>query len=180
MGVNLGRWDVWYRHLGPDPEPYGGDTAYLIGAEWLSGMDVEDWGCGKGWMRRFVPPDRYRGVDGTASPFADEVVDLEEYRSDVDGLFMRGVLEHNYNWQRILDNAIASFRHRMFLAVFTPFADETREVSFCAEVGVPDLAFRREDLLGPLEAVGNVRVETVPTATHFGREHLFYVEREKT
>jgi hypothetical protein len=44
-----------------------------------------------------------------SSPRCAEVVDLAHYRSNVPGIFMRHILEHNYEWARILDNALASF-----------------------------------------------------------------------
>lgn len=75
----LGAWAPWYAAIDADatPQPYGDSASYRLGASWLERCAlVEDWGCGLGWLRRFVPPGRYRGVDGTASPFADEVVDL--------------------------------------------------------------------------------------------------------
>lgn len=74
---NVGKWTDWYRDLGGEPWPYGDTTSYEIGAAWLQSCAlVEDWGCGAGWLRTLVPPERYRGIDGTASPFCDEAVDL--------------------------------------------------------------------------------------------------------
>jgi hypothetical protein len=176
----MGRWDGWYRGV-VEAEPYGGDLTYQLGAEWLDGMAVEDWGCGKGWMRRFVPAGLYRGIDGSWSPHADEVVDLESYRSDVDGIFMRHVLEHCFGWPLVLENALRSFRRRMALVLFTPFGEVTREIGFCEEVGVPDISFRREDLTGQLDGAGvdwSLR-EALPSDTYYGVEHVFFIERAR-
>jgi len=178
---NMGRWDGWYRDV-TVAEPYGGDVTYRLGAEWLAGMAVEDWGCGKGWMRRFVPPGLYRGVDGSWSPHADEVVDLEVYRSATDGLFMRHVLEHNRAWDRVLGNALASFRRRMVLVLFTPFGEVTGEVGFCEELGVPDISFRRDDLTGLLDAAGvgwSLEEGIVSPGTFYGVEHVFFIKRHR-
>ncbi len=73
--VNEGKWADWYQGV-EKPWPYGDTTTYEIGAPWLDGCAlIEDWGCGAGWLRTLVPPDRYRGIDGTSSPFCDEVVE---------------------------------------------------------------------------------------------------------
>src|SRR5688572_23437458 len=109
---NVGKLDRMYRAV-DDPEPYGLTPTYAMGVEWL---------------RTLVTPERYRGIDGSQSPFADEIVDLAEYRSEAPGIFMRHDLEHDFRWPAILENALASDAERMFLALFTPFADETHNV----------------------------------------------------
>ena len=103
-------------------------------------------GAAGGLAEHVAPPDRYRGIDGTASPRCAEVVDLVEYRSTIPGLFMRHILEHNYEWARILDNALASFTERMALILFTPEQEATKEIAFRSDVGVPDIAFRLADI----------------------------------
>src|SRR5919109_3839778 len=144
--TNVGKWAVWYQGS-DEPWAYGDPTSYEIGAAWLVGCAlVEDWGCGAGWLRTLLPPDRYRGLDGTASPFCDAVVDLVTYRSTVPGVLLRHVLEHNYAWAQILDNALASFTERMALILFTPEQETTEEIAFRTDVGVPDIAFRLADI----------------------------------
>ena len=141
--TNIGKWAAWYQGS-DEPWAYGDPTSYEIGAAWLAGCTlIEDWGCGAGWLRTLLPPDRYRGLDGTASPGCDAVVDLVTYRSHVPGVFMRHVLEHNHEWARILDNALASFTDRMVLILFTPGRAVTEVIACHPEVGVPDIAFRR-------------------------------------
>lgn len=175
-GGNTARWA--HRYAGVDaPQPYGDSVTYRVGAEFLADCgSVEDWGCGLGWLRNFVPADRYVGVDGSASRFADRVVDLETYRSDADGIFMRHVLEHNYRWERILDNALASFRHRFVLVTFTPYGETTREIAFNDDPGVPDLSFAKGDLTRHLAGLG-WREETYVTDTQYGTETVYLVER---
>lgn len=141
-----GAWDAVYADL-EDVAPFGGFGSYELGAEWLAGCSaIEDWGCGAGCLRTLVEPERYRGIDGSASPFADEVVDLAEYRSETPGLFMRHVLEHDWRWAQILDNAVASFTERMVLILFSPLQAETREVGREAAAQVPVIGFRLEDV----------------------------------
>lgn len=174
---NVGRWDRWYAGL-TEEQPYGLTSTYQLGADFLAGCaTIEDWGCGKGWMRTLVEPGRYRGIDGSWSPFADEVVDLVAYRSCVDGIFMRHVLEHNYEWQAILANAMASFTHRFALVVFTPFGDETRQIAFADDPGVPDISFRLDDLLVFFDGYRCER-QDLTTATQYGAETIFFVTNE--
>jgi hypothetical protein len=107
------------------PFPYGCDTTYLHGARWLKGMGVEDWGCGACYARNFLNETSYFGIDGSPSPWTNLVEDLVSYRSETPGIFMRHVLEHNWKWSKILDNAISSFQRRMVLIIFTPFGQMT-------------------------------------------------------
>lgn len=179
---NLGKWDRWYAPLKKkSPQPYGDSETYEIGAEFLADCDmIEDWGCGKGWFRTLVDGDRYRGVDGSHTPWADEIADLSVYRSDVDGIFMRHVLEHDYRWASILSGAAASARHRLVVVLFTPLAaKETTEIAFADDPGVPDLSFTEADIREPLEAAGfTVEIRTVdPSPTQYGVETVFLARR---
>jgi hypothetical protein len=160
--MSLGQWDRIYG-LCTEHEPYGDDTTYRIGADRLSQCElVEDWGCGKGWMRRFIDPDRYRGIDGSQSPFADQIVDLAHYTSTVPGVFLRHVLEHDFNWPLILANAIDAATQTLVIVLFTPLMEETGPIAYSDEPAVPDIAFRLEDITGPMVAGGF----TVQTSTH--------------
>jgi hypothetical protein len=171
---SVGKWDRWYGLLGSKPEPYGLSETYELGADWLSPCElIADWGCGKGWMRQFVSPERYLGIDGSQTPFADVVADLTTYRSAVPGVFVRHVLEHDWEWQRILDNALASTRERLCLVVFTPLADVTHEIAYADDPGVPDISFRLADLTDRIGAAGfEWFVETLASDTQYGTETI--------
>src|SRR3954447_20891825 len=107
--ANLGKWDTWYAGLS-EPEPYGDVMSYRLAAEWLASCaSIADWGCGKGAFRGFVDADRYVGFDGSSTPFADRVVDLTDFGYASDGILLRHVIEHDYEWRKILHNAAASF-----------------------------------------------------------------------
>lgn len=169
-----GRWDYTGRHQ----DSYGDDTTYEIGMEFLDlpGAQIEDWGCGLTYARKFVKNAEYIGVDGSASRWTDKNVDLCRYRSEVDCIFLRHVLEHNPNWEPILDNALHSFQKRMALIVFTPFGEETRELMQWS--GIPDISFRKEDLTSRFPADVTVVEKTVETKTQYGVETLFLLERD--
>ena len=174
---SAGRWQAFYAAAG-SPYPYGDTATYEKGAAFLKGLAIEDWGCGAGWFRRYVDGP-YRGIDGSASRFADDVVDLCSYISSTPGLFMRHVLEHNQDWQQILRNALASFGRRMVLVLFTPFSNYTTVLcnrAYQPGLSIPEISFARHDLvreLGPL-LVGE---ESLQTATQYGIEHVFYLEK---
>jgi hypothetical protein len=175
--TNVGKWTVWYQDL-EEPWPYGETTSYEIGAAWLADCArTEDWGCGAGWLSTLIPPDRYRGIDGTPSPRCAEVVDLVEYRSTVPGIFMRHILEHNYEWAQILDNALASFTERMALILFTPEQEATEEIAFRSDVGVPDIAFRLADITDRFPPDVTYTVQRIPSATQYGCETILLLER---
>jgi hypothetical protein len=174
---NIGKWAAWYQDL-EEPWAYGDPTSYEIGAAWLAGCTlIEDWGCGAGWLRTLLPPDRYRGLDGTASPRGDAVVDLVTYRSTVPGVFIRHVLEHNEEWAQILDNAVVSFTDRMVLILFTPERAVTEAIAFHPEVGVPDIAFRLADLTNRFPSDVTYTVHRIPSATQYGGETILLLER---
>lgn len=177
---NLGKWTPWYKNLkaGDAPRPYGITESYRLGAEWLANCAmVEDWGCGMGYMRRFIEPSKYIGIDGTISPFADEVQDLTIRRSKTDGLFMRGVIEHDWRWRDILDNAIASFQWRMCLVLFTPMAvDCTKQLKWIDELGVPDISFAMSDLLPYFDGI-HMKWVDIKSDTGYGGERVFYLEK---
>jgi hypothetical protein len=166
-----GKWD--YRH--GLQIAYGDETSYAKGMAYLDGHGaIEDWGCGTAFAKRFATRSSYIGIDGSRSAFRDKAADLRTYTSKADCIFMRHVLEHNYEWRRILTNAVASFKRRMVLVIFTPFADETRPIAIWS--GIPDIAFRKEDLT---EIFGHLvySEESLQTETQYKTEHIFYIEK---
>ncbi len=132
-----------------------------------------------GWARQFYRPDQYVGVDGTRSPFADVVADLAVRTSSPYGIFCRGVLEHNPQWEQILANLLSSFRWRAFVAVFTPVRTAgapVEQIGFTDELGVPDLSFTEAALTGPMGSL-LVKAESITSVTAFGSERLFFLEK---
>lgn len=155
--------------------PYGDTISYEKGMAFLDGRGlIEDWGCGTGFARRFVKASEYRGIDGSSSPFCDVVADLTAYTSDTDCIFMRHVLEHNWNWELILRNALTSFKYRMVLITFIPFGAATVEIGNAN--GIPDISLSRERLANHLQ-IFKVAEESISSDTQYGAETIFFIER---
>jgi hypothetical protein len=175
---NAGKWDSVYRNS-PEPQPFGDPLTYEKAARFLGNLaTVEDWGCGWAWFRRYLNDFiRYTGIDGSASPFADRVADLTQYTSEVEGILVRHVLEHNVAWAEILDNALRSFTKRMVLVLATPFADVTHVVRYDRAVGVPVIAFAKTDLVRRFAGLRWTLDENLRTDTQHGVEHVFYLEK---
>lgn len=172
--TNLGKWDPWYEGL-TDSAPYDDVATYTIGAEWLEPCaTVEDWGTGRGYFKT-LRPDAV-GIDGSCTPFADRIADLADFTSSPDGIFMRGVIDHDWRWEQILRNAVSSFRHRMCLVLFTPDVPEVRQLDFTPELGVPDIAIpsRYVD-----EIVAGLVADSfsLDTDTRYGVERVWLLER---
>lgn len=173
----IGKWDRW--NATPEPAPYDLSPTYEMGAEWLAGCTlIEDWGCGRGWFATLIQPAQYRGVDGSPSHACSVVADLRDYRSEVPGIFMRHILEHNYDWREVLENAAASAQERLFIVLFTPLGARTQEINYTYEVGVPDISFRLDDLTDVLED-WRVEAQTIESpTTQYGVETVLRCRKE--
>jgi hypothetical protein len=145
---DLGKWNKRYKHS--PRKRYGEVTTYNIAAEHLKDCNVvEDWGCGGGYFRKALlaakANAKYIGIDGSRAPAADKIVDLAKYTSEVkpDGILLRHILEHNYEWKIILQNALTSFQYKLVVILFTPFTKgATRNLSKRVKgIKVPDLSF---------------------------------------
>lgn len=167
-------WDTMYESDNAlTPRPFGDNTTYQLGADFIGELAVQDWGCGLGWFRQFAT-GLYRGIDGSRSPFADEVADLRDYRSQTPALFMRHVLEHNpFEWPVIVDNAVASFTQRMVLVLHTPMSEFTFLIK---DDAVPDVSLSWTELTDRFADV-KYRHEQLHTETFYGVENIFYLER---
>ena len=179
--TSAGAWDEHYVGRA-EPFPYGDERSYRRAAHWMQGCStVEDWGCGGGWLRQFIhPSSTYRGIDGSASPFADEIADLTTYCSDVDGIVLRHVLEHEHQWEKVLDNAVCSFRKHLFIALFTPLSHLTEVLHTEPDYnGVPVIAFRLEDIINRLPTDVDYSIETITSDTVYGFETFIIVTRKQ-
>jgi len=181
---NVGKWDPYHQTV----FPYGPMFTYTMGASWLADQtEVQDWGCGPGFFKTLLKPGiQYIGVDGSKSPNVDVIADLETYRSETPAIFMRHVLEHNWNWKAVLQNALASFQSKFFLVLFIPLrtgpTENIREDFKHADV--PDLSFNREEFVGHIDFANcEYEIETIETgkpATQYGVEIVFKIVRRAT
>ncbi|MEX0909994.1 MAG: hypothetical protein WDZ75_01735 [Candidatus Paceibacterota bacterium] len=174
----IGKWAQWYKGITKMSSfRYGNTKTYKLAEGFLKGLSVEDWGCGTGGFKR-LHHGPYRGIDGTETPFTDVVADLREYQSKTEGIIMRHVLEHNYDWERVLVNALNSFTKRFCLILFTPFTEETKEIAHNLKHGVdvPDLSFQKAELEWFLKGM-EFEMETHQTKTAYGVEHIYYIEK---
>lgn len=176
---NLHKWDHWYNGLSlSEPQAYGDTTTYILAADWLADRQVEDWGCGKGYFRTLIPPHLYTGVDGSSTPFADKIVDLCAYRTQVEGILLRHVLEHNDDWAKILSNALTSATERIALILFTPMAEKATVICRPEDIDVPDISLSHSELMSHAEAAGwTATWSDHQTATQYGVERVYLMER---
>lgn len=176
---NVGKWDNWYRHLKPTDAPdafrYGETETYNIAANFLSDCDIiEDWGVGAGGFLNHCP--KAIGVDGSNTPFAvKKNIDLCEYVSECEAVHMRHVLEHNYEWAKILENAFKSATKKICITFFIPLNEgETIELAHNLKHGVdvPDLSISRQefdDIVDKYNPTG-IDIEVLETRTGYNIE----------
>ena len=155
-------------------ERYGHcDTSYIKAAEFLKDGPVEDWGCGGGYAKRFFSNSTYIGIDGTGD-YCDIQADLRAYTSNVKGILLRHVLEHNTDWRMVLSNALKSCE-KLALIIYTPFINETTQTGWCTEYGCPDICFRKEDITDMLPQYTEEVVESPNVWGDHHTETIFYV-----
>jgi SAM-dependent methyltransferase len=167
----LGKWDyssvdqVCYS----DPK----QESYKKAAKFLEDS-CEDWGCGTGWAKRYFK--NYRGIDGSSHYNVDEVVDLVNYRSDVDNILMREVLEYNKEWQKVLENVKKSFKKKFCLIISTPFAEKTHVEEYFGDI--PEIQFRKQDILDmfPKDKF-ELKEEIIKTDHLYKQDWILYVEK---
>jgi hypothetical protein len=168
----------------PTSFKYSDTVTYEKGFNWLKCCQViEDWGCGAGGFKRFFTnvKNQYIGIDGSITPFSNVKADLVTYKSNVPGIYMRHILEHNYEWRKVLENALQSFTERFCLVLFTPFTDATKEIAHNLPHGVdvPDIAFSKDEITKIISDNGCVfTLESFGTDTGYGVEHIFYINLE--
>jgi len=175
---NAGRWNDWYRgETREEPASYGSVETYELGHMFLkSCQSIEDWGCGRGYMRTLCDPNVYVGIDGSETPHADIVQDLTTRLSSPEGIFMRHVLEHNEDWRIVLDNAVASAKRKLCIVLFTPLAETTHQIAW-NDIGVPDISFEWNDIVQPMaRKFTNIWSSNLSTDTQYGQETIFYAD----
>lgn len=150
--TNLGKWDAWYKTLSSNNASsfkFGETITYKVAADFLSDcISVEDWGIGAGGFLNHRP--NAIGVDGSKTPFAQKVVDLCEYTTKCEGVHLRHVLEHNYQWKNILINAMKSAEKKIAITFFIKFSNTNTILikdNHNFGVNVPDLSISKQEFL---------------------------------
>src|SRR3989344_197686 len=172
----LNKWNVWSKN---NPQKkYGDARTYQKAADFLKNLKVEDWGCGLGRFKGFHQGD-YFGVDRSISPNVDLQKDLRFYKSRSEAIMMRHVLEHNYDWHKVLSNAVQSFQKRMVLIISTPFQNELKQLDWNDKIKVPDLGFKQADIENFFTGL-KWSMETLTTNSIYKQEHIYYLEKMVT
>ena len=184
----MDKWNELYKNLDvsiPNSFKYSDTVTFEKGFKWLKSCEtIEDWGCGAGGFKRFFTEDvknKYVGIDGSITPFSDVKADLITYTSCTQGIFIRHVLEHNYEWAKILDNALKSFTEKFCLVLFTPFFESTQQIRHNASDGIdiPDISFSKTDITNIFSQNDCVyTLESLHTDTGYGIEHIFYITKK--
>ena len=173
------RSKVWDYSRLKKPRPYGATTTYQLALNWLKTCPlIEDWGCGSGYFGTLLPETiTYRGLDGSTSPWGSpSEVSLTAYTSQVPGILIRHVLEHNWAWETILKNALTSFTQRLCLILFVPVIDGEQVVNRAEHGGIPDLALPRGRLV-PMLSPYLKDLEILRTRSQYRSESLYCLER---
>lgn len=177
----LNRWNNEYKNSLTQygRRSYGAKKVYELAAAFLDGHgDVEDWGGGLAYFKRYIKKSNYICIDGTMSKYCDKHIDLEEYRTKTDCILLRSVIEHNYNWKQVLSNAIDSFGKRMVLVIYTPFVDEENIISVDPQ-GRPIISLVKkeiEEVFRPDVLI--VKEDLVERSQPFSREHIYFLEKK--
>lgn len=151
---------------------YGEEIVYQKAANFL-GDTVEDWGCGMGWARYYF--SNYKGIDGSLG-YVTEVTDLTTYRSSVDNILIRQVLEHAPDWRKILQNAFASYKKKMCITIHTPLSETITKNIVMNANDIPDISFKLADIVGIGQGF-TYTTETVPTNYEYGSELMIYITK---
>lgn len=180
---NIGKWNDWYEGISEEDKGsfrYGDTVTYKKAADFLNDCKtVEDWGCGVGGFLRFC--EQAIGVDGSDTPFASKkFIDLCDYVFEVEGVHIRHVFEHNYNWKPILENALKSAKNKLVITMFIPLGEETKEIAHNKQHGVdvPDMLISESqffEIVNKHNPKSIVR-ELFDTATGYGKEEMFFIE----
>lgn len=91
---------------------------------------MEEWGCGQAKIKSLIPNIKYLGIDGSNTGYQNKIYDLVEYKSNIECIFMKHVLEHNVEWKKILENLIESFQKLCIIVIHTPYQDTTKVLGY--------------------------------------------------
>jgi hypothetical protein len=178
---NVNKWNNWYSDLPDEPSEfrYGQTETYELAAEFLKDCKiVEDWGCGAGGFLRYR--NDAIGVDGSDTKFAKKkFINLAEYISECDGINIRHVFEHNYNWSKILKNCLKSAKKKIAITLFIPLGSITEEINHNLKHGVdvPDIKISENEFMDIINEFSpkSVEIKYLNTATGYNKEQVIFI-----
>lgn len=192
----LGNWDRKYVGYKGRAMLYGEERpnspmakSGVLAGEWLNQpniVTVEDWGCGYAGFRAYLGQhQKYIGIEGSKSPFADIITDLAAYRSSPDAIHLRHVLEHNFDWEVILDNLLASFKYRAVVTCFAPLIDGRSAEVICTRPNFQDSGVDMIDLSLPWEVIEEhmreygvtIKHRHISSPTQYNAEDMYFLEK---
>ena len=145
---------------------------------------LEDWGCGNCVFKEYLNKNiKYIGVDGSNTGFQDKIQDLTNYITNIDGIYLRHVLEHNNDYKQIFQNALQSFNKVLVLVLFTPFTskNEIDILTTCELKGkiIPDIAFNKKHIIDIIQNNNSsyALIENVKSKTGYGYEQVFIIKK---
>ncbi len=143
--------------------------------------EVEDWGCGNCVFKEYLKNIKYTGRDGSETGYQDKIADLVTYKSNVECVFIRHILEHNSDYKKIFQNALDSFNKILILILFTPFSDEKTKVLTTWDLDghiIPDISFNKKEITNIIEKnnCSYELIENISTLTQYKIEHIFIIK----
>lgn len=187
----MGRWNLKYKNFKEQDFykkskckffTYGDLTSYIEAANFLSSCSkVEDWGSGLGGFKLYRPDAI--GIDGSDGEL-DRKADLRYYTSKVEGVHLRHVLEHNWEWQKITRNALSSATKKIVITFFIPLLkDEETKIIMVGRGenrGIPDIAISEKEFLEIIDEfkykIENIERKFIYSDTQYGCEEVFFIK----
>lgn len=145
---------------------------------------IEDWGCGNCVFKEYLNNNiKYVGVDGSETGYQNKIEDLTKYVTEVDGIYLRHVLEHNGEYKKIFKNALESFNKVFILVLFTPFTsnNEIDVLKTCdlKDKKIPDIAFNKKHIIDIIEQnnCSYELLENIKSNTSYKYEQIFIIKK---
>jgi hypothetical protein len=183
-----GLWNSRYLNI-EKRKMYADEKTAVLASTWLNIPEIlviEDWGCGYGGFMNYIwPHQSYIGIDGSNTKYADKIEDLVLYKTKVDAIHMRHVLEHNENWRIILKNFLESFTKRGVITFFTPFAEKETIIDFDpnwenSNNQMVTMSLPLDEIYAIIKEYKDIEYITemnLITNSHFKIEHIFYFKK---
>lgn len=171
------QWDESWANADLETPGMGHPAVMEAAAEWLDKPEIigiADWGCGHGQFIWYIAPHQiYTGFDACAESNADVIMDLREWAGFSDGVYLRGILEHNDDWEAILTNFLHSFRFRAILVFAFDFTDKPwrENGKFLTQ------SFSRSQILPYIESTKKRERQIPRQRPPQGHETLFFLEK---